>query len=353
VAQAAPPVALEPAVSASLAVLNGGPRYSPAMPVAPDLPRVGMPSIVESLGLRPLGERLRQAAIALRGAEDVPPSKFGPSSLRLLSPRLALPLWSGRFVVPRHAIVTNLFNHTQTPIADGWSVKKTQVRDFRGGALTYNSHNGSDLSIPRGTLVVAPAPARVARIAAEFNRGGLKVMLDHGDGLCTCSAHLARALVKEGDLIARGQPYAVSGYSGLDGLVSFPFGIPHVHFNTWLDGEPVDPFHDDPEQSLWLGGRPTPATGDEADPPWTPDELDRAAIDEVIAGCLTATVRERLAGLEPLERRVYYLIWEQNYYPTRFSIRRRLYLRAHPRRPRFSLPFPARDFDGVVFADQL
>ena len=28
--------------------------------------------------------------------------------------------------------------------------------------------------------------------------------------------------------------------AGLDGLVTFPFGVPHVHFNTWLDGVPVD-----------------------------------------------------------------------------------------------------------------
>ncbi|MFW6052003.1 MAG: M23 family metallopeptidase [Myxococcota bacterium] len=311
-----------------------------------------MPSIAESLGLRPLNERMRQAMVALRGAEDVPPSQFGLSSLRLLSPRLALPLWAGRFVVPRHAVVTNLFNHTQTPPSEGWSVRRTQVRDFRGGSLTYDSHNGTDFAIPRGTPVVAPAPGRVARIDHEFNRGGLKVMIDHGEGLCTCSAHLARALVRVGDVLRRGQPFAVSGYSGLDGLVSFPFGIPHVHFNTWLDGEPVDPFATGDEPSLWLGGAPTPPTG-EGDEPFVPAEYDAEAVDESIARCLTASVRERLAALPTLELRATHLIWERNYYPTRFPLKNSLYSRSHPRRPRLSLPFPARDFDGVVFADEL
>ena len=311
-----------------------------------------MPPIIEALGLRPFGERFRQALIALRGAEDVPPSSFGLSSLRLLSPRLAVPLWRGRFVVPRVAILTNLFNHTQTPVEQGWSVQKTQVRDFRGRDLTYNSHNGTDLSIPRGTTVVAPAPARVARIAAEFNRGGLKVMLDHGEGLSTCSAHLARVLVREGDVLRRGQPFAISGYSGLDALVSFPFGIPHVHFNTWLDGEPVDPFASDPADSLWLGGTPTPWAG-EAEESFTPSTYDPEAVAAVIDGCRTPSVRDRLRALPSSEQRASYAIWELNYYPTRFPVRRRIYRRAHPRRPRLSMPFPAADFDGVVFADEL
>lgn len=311
-----------------------------------------MPSIVESLGLRPIDERARQALVALRGAEDVPPSKFGLSSLRLLSPRLALPLWAGRYVVPRRAVVTNLFNHTQTPVEEGWSVRKTQVRDFRGRDLTYNSHNGTDFSIPRGTAVVAPAPGRVARIDHEFNRGGLKVMIDHGDGLCTCSAHLARALVRVGDRLERGQPYAVSGYSGLDGLVSFPFGIPHVHFNTWFDGEPVDPFSSGSDESLWIGDLPTPATGSEPDD-YEPAEFDPQGVDAAIAACPTAEVRERLAALPTLEERAHHLIWERNYYPTRFPREVRIYRRHHARRPRMTLPFPARDFDGVVFADDL
>ena len=71
-----------------------------------------------------------------------------------------------------------------------------------------------------------------------------------------------------------------------------------------------------------------------------------------IAGCVTAGVRARLASLEPFQRRAHYLLWEQNYYPTRFPVRALLYRGAHPRRGRLNLPFPARDFDGAVFADE-
>jgi murein DD-endopeptidase MepM/ murein hydrolase activator NlpD len=311
-----------------------------------------MPSLVEALGLHPPAERFRQAMVALRGAEDVPPSRADLSSLRLLSPRLALPLWAGRFVVPRRAIVTNLFNHTQTPVEHGWSVRRTQVRDFRGRALTYDSHNGTDFAIPRGTYVVAPAAGRVVRIANEFNRGGLKVMIDHGEGLSTCTAHLARAVVAEGDTLRRGQPYGVSGYSGLDALVSFPFGIPHIHFNVWLDGEPVDPFGEAPDRCLWVDGEPTPATGNATDR-FTPTRYDAQAVDEVIAGCKTASVREHLRAKSPLETRATHLIWERNYYPTRFPVWRSPTIERHAPRPRLTLPFRDEDFDGAVFADAL
>lgn len=125
----------------------------------------------EVLGWSPLPERLRQTRIALRGAEDVP-SQMGLSSLRQLRPRLAWPLWRGRQAVERAVIISNLFNHRQTPIEAGWSVKITQVEDFRGRRVTYDSHNGTDFAVPVGTRFLAPAPGRVVRVVSEFNRAG-------------------------------------------------------------------------------------------------------------------------------------------------------------------------------------
>ena len=319
------------------------------------------PSIVESLGLRPLPERLRQTVIALRGAPDLPPTRFGLSSLSMLNPRLSLPLWLGRFVVPRTVLLTNLFNRRQTPIEEGWSVRRTQAEDFRGRALTYDSHNGTDLCVPRGTLAVAPAPGRVARVYSEFNRGGNKVVIDHGRGLMTCSAHLARPLVREGDPLDLGQPYALTGYSGLDGLATFPWGVPHIHFNVWLNGEPVDPFARAGEESLWLGGAPspvpaapasTPATATER-PPFEETAYDRERVDEVIAACKDDATRARLATVEPLARRAEQLVSELCYYPTRFCQPRCVQTRRYARRGRLHLPFRERDFDGVVFLDEL
>jgi len=309
----------------------------------------------EALGLSPWRERYRQALIAIKGQQDVPPSQFDLSSLRLLRPRVAIPLWRGRPFIERKVILTNLFNHRQTPVENGWSVKQTQVEDFRGRGLTYDSHNGTDLSIPVGTRVLATAPGEVVLILSEFNRGGLKIFIDHGDGLMTCSAHLARALVKEGQVVGRGEAIALSGYSGLDGFVTFPFGVPHIHLNTWLDGVPVDPFPRGDEASLWRGGAlPMPVDGDETDAvPFSPSAYSETRVDEAITTCKTASTRARLAAIEPLSARAAGTIIEMNYYPTRFPSRVHVYAEEHPRSPRLDLPFSRDDFDGAVFVDEL
>lgn len=307
----------------------------------------------EVMGLAPLPVRLRQARTAVFGEEDVPSSKAGLSSLQQFRPRFGPWLWAGRFPVPRTVLITNLFNHTQTPIDAGWSTKKTQVRDFRGRRLTYDSHNGTDLSIPVGTTVLAAAPGRVARIVSEYNRGGLKVFIDHGDNLMTCTVHLARALVGVGDLVRRGQPIAISGYSGLDALITFPWGTPHIHFNVWLDGTPVDPFPHGDASSMWVSGDlPEPQSGIGEDLT-APSEYDEDAVSQGISDCITAASRERLRSMDPLWQRGAALLAEQNYYPTRFSRLHNPYARSVERSPRLSLPFSADDVDHLVFIDDL
>jgi len=82
------------------------------------------------------------------------------------------------------------------------------------------------------------------------------------------------------------------------------------------------------------------------------DVCGRHRVDEAIRACRTASVREALAGVTPLGRRATRLLWERNYYPTRFASRACVYRSAHARRERLSLPLSARDFDGVVFADE-
>lgn len=313
------------------------------------------PSVLEMFGLSPFRERVRQAAIVLRGAEDVPPALYDKSSLHMLRPRISLPLWAGRFLIPRKAILSILFNRRQTDIAAGWSVKRTQVEDFRGKTLTYDSHNGTDFAIPVGSRVTAAAPGRVARVVSEFNRGGLKIMIDHGDGLCTSSAHLARALVREGDIVKRGQTIAISGYSGLDGFTTFPWGMPHIHFNTWLDGVPIDPFArvGSDETSMWQGDFPTPSPEMPDLEGFTPSTYDENAVQKVISACKTQKVARWLENLQALETRGSYLVFEMNYYPTRFPVLRNVYTTRHERAPRLTMPFRPEDFDGCVFGDEI
>jgi murein DD-endopeptidase len=308
--------------------------------------------VLETFGLSPLPVRAREAWLALRGDASVPPTRFDVSSLQILKPRLSVLTWLGRRRADRRIPISNLVNRTPTPLEAGWSVRKSQVYDYRGGTLTYDSHNGTDFVVPVGTTVVAPAPGVVLRVSSEFNRGGLKVFLDHGRGLATTCNHLARALVRPGDFVERGAPIAWSGYSGIDALVAFPWSAPHVHFNVWLDGEYVDPFAAPGEVSLWRDGNDArPWDGQPEPEPFEPTSWDQSAIGRTIAACRDASVRAELTGERQLDRRAMNTLFYRNYYPTRFAASEPLYPCSHPRMPWLTLPFRNEDFEGLVFSD--
>lgn len=355
---------------------------TPATGTAEPLPPVGRPvalapvGLVEALGLRPFGVTARQAALAVRGDATTPGSRFGLTSLRQLRPRYAVPLWLGARPEGRLVPLTNLFNYRQPDPAGGWSVRVTDVLDFRGGRNTYDSHNGTDLAIPPGTRVVAAAPAVVLRVSSEFHRGGRKIVLDHGRGLVTTYNHLARPLVAPGERVRRGQTIALSGYSGLDALVGFPWTPPHVHFNVWLDGRYVDPFAPSPavlaracgsavprdaaaaKTSLWrTGNAPVPASAaDERDDDVETTRFRAGAIEALLAACRSPLSADEIRGAATDVERAGAALLHLCYFPTRFDLARlgpdfSLYEARHPREPRLDLPFSREDYDGVFFPD--
>lgn len=317
--------------------------------------RIGL---VDALGLVPFDKTAREVMIALRGDPSTPRSRFDLTSLRQLRPRMGATLWLGGRPAGRLVPITNLYNYRQPPPELGWSVRVTDVRDFRGGANTYDSHNGTDFAIPPGTTVVAAAPGTVIRVSSEFHRGGRKVFLDHGRGLVTSYNHLSRPRVRPGQRVARGEPIALSGYSGIDALAGFPWAPPHVHFNVWLDGAYVDPFtpidRDDP--SLWRRRNdPVPAPpGELRDDALEPTDWDDSAITRALEACVHPGTRAEIERAPSREERFGAALMHLNYFPTRFDRARlgvtfSLYRSSHRREPRLDLPFSHRDYDGVLF----
>ena len=310
------------------------------------------PSIRETFGLQDLSQALREATLSFRGDPLTPPARFGLSSLKVLKPGLSLRTWLRRRRPDRRIVVYNLFNHRQTDIRDGWSVRTTQVEDYRGKSLTYDSHNGTDFVVPVGTKVVAPAPGRVVRVSSEFNRGGLKLLIDHGSGLITTANHLSRVTVRLGQDLKRGEPMALSGASGIDMLLLFPWNVPHVHFNVWLNGEPVDPFARLGETSLWRDhNRPGPARRIAGESLSTETLWNIEAVRQAIAGCRDAELRETLASEKQPAQQAANTLFHLNYYPQRFSSRPLLYAELFPRRPLLDLPFSEEDCSGLFLAD--
>ncbi|MCJ2125003.1 M23 family metallopeptidase [Methylobacterium sp. J-077] len=99
----------------------------------------------------------------------------------------------------------------------------------RGLAL----HTGLDLRAEYGEPARATAPGRVS--AADYAGGyGNMVEIDHGHGVVTRFGHLARIAVRPGQRVAAGDVVGLVGSTGRSTGA-------HLHYETRIDGEPVDP----------------------------------------------------------------------------------------------------------------
>src|SRR5574341_2489599 len=83
-------------------------------------------------------------------------------------------------------------------------------------------HDGLDIGAPAETPIRAPAGGRVANVGID-SRMGKMIALDHGYGIETQYGHLAKALVREGQKVRRGDIIGLVGSSG------FSTG-PHLHY---------------------------------------------------------------------------------------------------------------------------
>lgn len=308
----------------------------------------------ETFGLVPLRPALREARKAIAGSPGTPRTVWGLSSLRIFKPGISLPTWLGHRRRDGRVPVYNFFNREQPPRDAPYSVRVSFCRDFRGGRFTYDSHVGTDFAVPVGTPVVAAAPGLVLRVASELDHGGLKVCIDHGRGLFTTSSHLSRAFVAEGARVQRGDRLGLSGASGIELLLFFPWVAPHLHLNVWLDGEPIDPFARAGEVSMWRrdndpvpwDGRPV--AGDDG---FEPSRWDPRGVEASIEACRDPAVRQKARACPTLERRAAEVLFHRVLTPAAFDAFPPLYLERGERRPCLDLPFRAQDFSGTALPE--
>ena len=113
-------------------------------------------------------------------------------------------------------------------------VKGPIIRHFEPPPTPFAAgHRGIDMAVPIGTQVVASNAGVVAfagLVATE-----LFVSIDHSDGIRTTYSFLTSVSVKKGDVVARGQPIAMSG-PGHAGSTQ-----PHLHFGARIGDAYIDP----------------------------------------------------------------------------------------------------------------
>ncbi len=94
-------------------------------------------------------------------------------------------------------------------------------------------HDGLDIGAAANAPVQAPAQGRVTTVGFD-PKLGILVKVDHGFGIETLYGHLAKALVKEGQRVKRGE---VVGLVGSSGLATGP----HLHYMVKVNGQALDP----------------------------------------------------------------------------------------------------------------
>lgn len=95
-------------------------------------------------------------------------------------------------------------------------------------------HNGVDMNAPEGTPVVAAADGLVVYASDTIDGFGNFVVIVHPNGWTTAYAHNSEMFVEAGQHVHRGDRIALVGQTGL------AHG-PHVHFEMYAHGRPVDP----------------------------------------------------------------------------------------------------------------
>jgi|WetSurMetagenome_2_1015567.scaffolds.fasta_scaffold01661_11 murein DD-endopeptidase MepM/ murein hydrolase activator NlpD len=98
---------------------------------------------------------------------------------------------------------------------------------------TMKHHFGIDFVGTPGTPVVAAASGTVARVE-DGKIWGKRIVVNHGFGYATVYAHLGSVEVFTGKKIKKGARIGTIGISGMS-------SGPHLHFEVWHDGEPIDP----------------------------------------------------------------------------------------------------------------
>jgi len=117
-----------------------------------------------------------------------------------------------------------------------WPIARHKVtQEFRPEENSRRrSHDGIDISAPRGTRIYAPAKGTVIYAGQKFHGYGKMIMIEHSPIFTTLYGHCQKLLVKSGEAVRRG---TLIGLVGKTGRAT----APHLHFEVRVKREPVDP----------------------------------------------------------------------------------------------------------------
>ena len=96
-------------------------------------------------------------------------------------------------------------------------------------------HEGIDIAAPKGTPILASAKGRVVK-AGWLSGYGQVVEIDHGYGYATFYGHASKVLVRQGEIVERGEVIAQVGNTGIA-------TSSHLHYEVRVNGRPQNPMN--------------------------------------------------------------------------------------------------------------
>lgn len=151
--------------------------------------------------------------------------------------------------VPKDMLIP-LPSYNQSDAKKGFDMTGTysvgNMGSYDTGAEGTGSHPGVDIRVPTGTPIRSIAAGIVTQVREDAGGYGYYVVIRHPHVpdpdspkketvLHSVYAHLSSQLVREGDLVTKGQQIALSGQTG------FVTG-PHLHFQVDRDDAPWHPY---------------------------------------------------------------------------------------------------------------
>lgn len=95
-------------------------------------------------------------------------------------------------------------------------------------------HFGVDFVLKEDRPIFSSAGGYVV-LASYTTDYGYSIIINHNDNYVTKYMHCSSLLKKEGDFVTQGELIALSGNSGTES------SGPHLHFEIWKDGKPINP----------------------------------------------------------------------------------------------------------------
>ncbi|WP_373975363.1 peptidoglycan DD-metalloendopeptidase family protein [Chitinibacter sp. SCUT-21] len=130
-------------------------------------------------------------------------------------------------------------NKAGAVVASSPTTKNTSAVEFgmpTAGKITRKfseESKGVDITGKHGQSIVASAQGKVVYAGAGLRGYGKMVILQHSNGYLTAYAHNDKLLVKEGDVVKKGEKIAEMGKTDADHV--------KLHFEVRKGGKPVDP----------------------------------------------------------------------------------------------------------------